>query len=193
MKKLLTILLCLPLCFACQDERKSNTSEEENSSSTETAEVQRDSAQNTTSNSSDSTTENSTIKKITAKDFSGEFQRSDDGKESTSCDCNCLSIQMNQASKLCLDQEENIHIQVKFKQTDASNLVMYYVSGQGKMEGQKDIPWSYFDTDQALATLHFTTPNSFELDWKGFIQNGEIAMDYAVLGKKNLEGNYKRK
>ena len=100
---------------------------------------------------------------------------------------------MSQASKLCLDQEENIHIQVKFKQTDASKLVMYYVSGQGKMEGQKDIPWSDFDTDQALATLHFIAPNSFELDWRGFMKNGEIAMDYAVLGKKNLEGNYKRK
>lgn len=193
MKKLLTILLCLPLCFACQDERKSKTSEEENSLPTEPTEVQRDAANETTYNSSDSSAENSATKKISAKDFSGEFQRSDDDKESTSCDCNCLSIQMDQASKLCLDQEENIHIQVKFKQTDAPNLVMYYVSGQGKMEGQKDIPWSDFDTDQALATLHFIAPNSFELDWKGFMQNGEIAMDYAVLGKKNLEGNYNRK
>jgi zinc D-Ala-D-Ala carboxypeptidase len=32
-----------------------------------------------------------------------------------------------------------------------------------------------------------------ELDWLGFTINGDLAMDYAIFGKKTLEGQYKKK
>jgi len=30
------------------------------------------------------------------------------------------------------------------------------------------------------------------LDWKGFYIDGELAVDYAIYGKKTLEGTYKK-
>jgi hypothetical protein len=30
------------------------------------------------------------------------------------------------------------------------------------------------------------------LDWKGFSIDGELAVDYAIFGKKTLEGTYKK-
>lgn len=195
MKKLLIALLCLPLAFACKDDQKSNSDTTESTEVTqkETAEMEKEAVSEKQSIVKSSTKSELKSSEITPKDLAGEFQRSDDNNDDLNCNCNCISIQMEQNTKLCLDLEENIHIQVKFKQDNKSNLAMYYVSGSGKMEGQDEIPWADFDTNQPLAMLQFTTPNNFELDWKGFMKNGEIAMDYAVLGKKNLEGNYKRK
>ncbi len=130
---------------------------------------------------------------IKTKDFTGSYQRMDDDKTDLDCDCNCLNINLAQTQTLCIDKESNINIEVKFKEGKESDIAVYFVSGSGNMEGQKDIPWEDFDKNSVLATIDFSSPDSFDLDWKGFTQNGEIAIDYAVLGKKNLEGKYKRK
>lgn len=141
----------------------------------------------------DELTKNSAKNKATTKDFSGSYQRADDDKTGLDCDCNCLNINLDQSQSICIDKQDNINVEVKFKEGEESDLVIYFVSGSGNMEGQKDIPWEGFDKNSVLATIDFTSPDSFKLDWKGFTQNGEIAIDYALLGKKNLEGKYKRK
>ncbi|MBW2962990.1 hypothetical protein [Mesonia aestuariivivens] len=104
-----------------------------------------------------------------------------------------MAISLEQVIILCIDEEVGIKIEVKFKSINESKLAMYYVDVEGKMKGQKEIPWEDFDKNSPLAIVNFTSPNNFELDWKGFTKNGELAIDYALLGKKNLEGNYKRK
>jgi len=217
MKKYYTLLLVLASLFACKDDVKSNQDQMLNKDKLEvsgnsnpktnpsTSETNRDMSVETNTkmdsemetmneDSNEETMAEADTKMVSAKDFSGSFQRSDDEKLMGNCDCNCVNVSLTAVSMLCLDKESNINIKVKFKKSSTSDLDIYYVSGSGKLKGiEEDIPWKDFDTTAPLATIDFTDSDHFMLDWKGFMKNGEIAMNYAVLGKKNLEGNYKRK
>jgi hypothetical protein len=52
------------------------------------------------------------------------------------------------------------------------------------------VPFNTFDTTVPIAVLTQTSNNTLTLDWKGFSVNGDLAVDYAILGKKNLEGKF---
>lgn len=199
MKQYITLFLVMSLFIGCKEQDKSGKLDNENPKGI-VDETINDPKLNSAEEDTDIEVETNEIETektdevaATLKDFPGSYQRMDDDKTSSGCDCNCLTINLTQTQNLCIDKEANINIEVKFKEAEKSDLVVYYVNGKGNMEGQKDIPWADFDKNSPLATINFTSPNSFKLDWKGFMQNGEIAMDYAVLGKKNLEGKYTRK
>jgi hypothetical protein len=211
MKKYYTILLITTLLFACKEDAKSDqnraldkdkieVSENSNpktipTSSENDRSMEMDSEMETMNeDSNEEAMAESDTKMVSAKDYTGSFQRSDDEKTLENCDCNCVNVSLTDVSMLCVDKESNINIKIKFKKSSTSDLDIYYVSGSGKLKGlEKEIPWEDFDTTAPLATINFTDSDNFKMDWKGFMQNGEIAMDYAVLGKKNLEGSYKRK
>ncbi len=125
--------------------------------------------------------------------YTGKYKRLDDGKENeTTCDCNCLEINFDQPVEVCIDKNDKLRIQVAYAQTNDGKVKMYYVSGKGETETFKNIPWDKFDKDTPLAIIEYTQNGELELDWKGFTQNKELAVDYAIFGKKNLEGKFKR-
>ena len=53
----------------------------------------------------------------------------------------------------------------------------------------KNLPWEDFSKKDAIASLKATN-DGLKLDWIGFKINGQIATDYAIFGKKTLEGNF---
>lgn len=110
-------------------------------------------------------------------------------QEDTACNCYCIEISLDGSSKLCL--KDDMHINARF-QENGNNIDIYY---SGKSSGSVDgeIPWEKFETGTPIATLNPQPNGDLKLDWKGFSINGEIAIDYALLGKKTLEGTYKKK
>jgi len=113
----------------------------------------------------------------------------DDHAEDTNCNCYCLDIKFSGTSKLCLTQD-NLFINGRFEK-EGENINVYY---SGKAAGNSDtqLPWEEFDTGTPIAVLS-PAENGFKFDWKGFSINNEIAIDYALFGKKTLEGTYKKK
>ena len=72
-----------------------------------------------------------------------------------------------------------------------SNIFLVNPSAKN-LEG-KDMPWDKFDKNTPIATLTSKPNGEVEMDWLGFSINGDLAIDYAILGKKTLEGTYKKK
>ena len=105
------------------------------------------------------------------------------------CSCYCIDVQMDGTSELCLSENE-LYINGRFEKS-GNNINIYY-SGKSARTDNSELPWDKFEKNTPIAVL---TPsgNAFELDWKGFSINGEIAVDYALYGKKTLEGTYKKK
>lgn len=126
--------------------------------------------------------------------LSGIFIRSDDGKEGGNCQCNCVDINFSQQTILCIDEKSGLSIEASFEKASDGSLNIFYVRPQNKegIVGGK-IPWDKFDTGVPIATIDYSSGDTFKLDWKGFTIDGEIAVDYAIYGKKNLEGNYVKK
>ncbi|WP_121667621.1 hypothetical protein [Mesonia aquimarina] len=126
------------------------------------------------------------------KAISGMFQRVNEDSTPGSCNCDCLSIDFSNPQSLCIDKESGLEIQVNYKKMDNGKVAMYLVEGNGDTEVLKKIPWEKFDKNKPLAKIDFTDTNRFTLDWVGFMLNGEVAVDYAILGKKNLEGDFQK-
>lgn len=123
--------------------------------------------------------------------WSGEFIKTNALNTDGACSCNCLSIDFNATRTLCLDEKSGIDIQVNYVLKE--NLVqVIYLNGKGNIDDKNPIPWSDFDKNSVVAEIS-TANNQMQLDWKGFTIDNKLATDYAILGKKTLEGNYKRK
>lgn len=120
--------------------------------------------------------------------INGQYIKSDH-PEDTNCNCYCLDVQLNSVAELCLKDQE-LYIDGRFEQ-DGNNINLYY-SGKSSRTQNSEIPWDKFEKNTPIAVLS-PTANGMKLDWKGFSINGEIAVDYALYGKKTLEGNYKKK
>ena len=105
--------------------------------------------------------------------------------------CTRLEISFDTASELCVVPEE-IYVSVKYEKADNDAINMFLVTPSNVENSKQELPWEEFDTDQPIAVLH-PEPNGFlVLDWKGFHTNGEVATDYALIGKKTLEGIYEK-
>ncbi|MUP41549.1 hypothetical protein [Christiangramia aestuarii] len=110
--------------------------------------------------------------------------------DDVNCDCYCVNIKTNGTSELCLKEDE-LYIMARF-QRQANNINVFY-SGKSPGTTNKDIPWDKFETGTPIAVLSPESDGSLKLDWKGFSIDGKIAVDYALYGKKTLEGTYKKK
>lgn len=112
-----------------------------------------------------------------------------DHPEDRACSCYCIDVKMTGTSELCLSEGE-LYINGRFEKS-GTNINIYY-TGKASRTSDTEIPWDKFEKNTPIATLN-PTSNGFDLDWKGFSINGEIAVDYALYGKKTLEGTYKKK
>lgn len=190
MKKLLFIGLIMITALACQENKKSSTSEsdaENEISTSESNDVVQSEEEQRRERANREESEANTNKTIA--DWNGQFIKVD--AENNVCECNCIELNFQGPTKLCIDQNAGIDIQVKFsKDNDVVNI--HYLNGSGNIEEKNPIPWSDFDKNNIIATIT-RNGSQLNLDWKGFTIDQKLATDYAILGKKNLEGTYKRK
>lgn len=107
------------------------------------------------------------------------------------CGCYCLDINPGSTSELCLI-EDTMYITTRMEKS-GNNINVYFVEPSPRSSEGKDIPWQEFDKNTPIATITPQSNGEIELDWLGFTINGDLAMDYAIYGKKTLEGVYKKK
>jgi len=182
--KLISITIgCFFILNSCKNQDSGdNTSETRSESSTISG-----------NNKNHSKTES--ISKIDSKDSIGtiEGQYIRIGEESDlNCECYCLDLNFTSNSELCLSPDK-IYINVKFEKTN-NNLIKVYLTGPSDINSEGDnIPWAKFDRNIPIATITSQPNGELDLDWLGFSINGDLAMDYAIYGKKTLEGKFKKK
>ena len=110
--------------------------------------------------------------------------------EDSNCECYCLEIAAGKSSEICLKPGE-LYMEADFRKV--GNEIHVFYKGASVKSKQNDIPWNDLDTGTAVATFSKVSTNQYKLDWKGFQIDGKTAVDYALLGKKTLEGTYKLK
>ncbi|MDR6302198.1 hypothetical protein [Mesonia maritima] len=183
--KILLVLAISLLSFSGCKEDKSN-----DSNSMEYTESERDISENNVEDKKGIEVEEENEEKIIAS--SGMYQRIREDKKGEGCNCDCLTIDFNAPQSICIDEESGLKIQVNFRKENNQEITMYYVKGAGETKVLKKIPWEKFDKGKPLAKINFTDNNHFTLDWIGFTLDDEVAVDYAILGKKNLEGEFQK-
>lgn len=109
-----------------------------------------------------------------------------------SCTCYCLEINSGGNSELCLTPSK-MYINIRMAKATNNTTNVFYIAPSSKNTEGKDIPWAKFDKNKPIATITSKGNGEIELDWLGFSINGDLAIDYAILGKKTLEGIYKNK
>jgi len=110
----------------------------------------------------------------------------------SSCTCYCVTINYTGNSEMCLTPSK-IFINTRMQKKDKNTTDIFLINPSAKNTEGKDIPWTKFDTNKPIATITTKENGEIDLDWLGFSINGDLAIDYAILGKKTLEGNYKKK
>lgn len=126
-----------------------------------------------------------------ASSLSGNFMKIGEEMDN-SCTCYCVNINYTGNSELCLSPSK-MYINIRMAKKSNQNTDIFFVSPSSKNTEGKDIPWSKFDKNVPIATITSKENGEIDLDWLGFSINGDLAIDYAILGKKTLEGNYKKK
>lgn len=186
MKKLIFICLSVVL-FACKDQERTSTTSEVTGQDTVSAEnpppgniqEERDALQ----------TEKEKPRVVAALD--GKYRKIENGEAAGDCNCNCIEIDFKRPTEWCIDKDK-LYITARTEKTGDNSAEVYFVSASREIEPDRKLPWGDFDTDSPVATITFTPDGGAELDWLGFSTNGEIATDYALYGKKTLEGTYKK-
>lgn len=143
----------------------------------------------TTSNTNTNTDKQN--QEIQASKLSGNFIKISEEMDD-SCACYCVDINYSGNSEVCLAPSE-IFINIRMAKSNNQTTNIFFVNSSPENTGGKDIPWDKFDTNTPIATITSKGNGEMELDWLGFSINGDLAIDYAILGKKTLEGNYKKK
>jgi hypothetical protein len=193
-------LLCLMLVLAsCKDKDKSQendtnfkTEQHENNSTYETNSEKSESAVMQGENKDEaidsaSKDSNNKIESSEVINPGTTFLKID--KSDANCSCYCIELDMSNNTELCLLEDE-MYIKARYSKS-GNDVNMYYLSPSNK-NTNKDLPWEDFDTNTPIAVLSPGENGNMELDWKGFSIDGELAVDYAIYGKKTLEGTYKK-
>lgn len=123
--------------------------------------------------------------------LAGRYHKIEDDVSATDCNCNCIEINFDAPTEWCIDKDK-LYITAQTKKTGDQTAAVYFVAANREIEPERKIPWADFDTDTPVANLTFTPDGGVELDWLGFAVDGEVATDYALYGKKTLEGTYKK-
>ena len=170
----------------CKDEPKQKTGE--NSSVRDTLP---EFASDTAMRRLQPTEEEKSAKPIRADILTGVFIRNN--SESSSCECNCVDVNFEQATQLCLDKKSGLSIMAKYKRMPEGTVGIYFDAPKSENGiADKSIPWEDFDKNTPIAKITYSRDNAFDLNWIGFNIEGELATDYAIYGKKNLEGSYRK-
>lgn len=123
--------------------------------------------------------------------ISGKYIKT--GQETDSnCGCYCIDLNFTSNSELCLVPDQ-MYINARMQRNNDGTVNVFLVEPSGKNSQGKEIPWKDFDRNSPIAKISPNSNGEIEVDWLGFTINGDLAMDYAIFGKKTLEGNYKKK
>ena len=123
-------------------------------------------------------------------DIDGTKYLKTDEQQDTQCNCYCLELNLSGMTELCLVEDE-IYINSRF--VKSGNEVQIFYTGPSDRNTNEDLPWDQFDKNQPLAVITPGSNGNLELDWKSFTMGGELAVDYAIYGKKTLEGTYTKR
>lgn len=121
----------------------------------------------------------------------GKYRKLIDNTSAADCSCNCIEISYDYPTEWCID-EDKMYISARCQKTGDQTADVYFVSASRENSPDKTLPWEEFDTTTPIATLTFQPNGNTELDWLGFSKNGELVTEYALYGKKTLEGTYKK-
>lgn len=188
MKKAVGMIFIALIFWNCQEDKKKGANNSNNANDQNIGQNMDTMEENTF------TEDSTTVTLDPATLFTGVFIRSDDGKEGKNCQCNCVEVDFSQQTILCIDEKSGLSIAASFKKANDGSLNIFYVQPKNeKGIAPGKIPWDKFDTSVPIASIDYSSNDTFALDWKGFTIDGEIAVDYAIYGKKNLEGNYVKK
>lgn len=121
----------------------------------------------------------------------GRYQKLEKDDLSADCNCRCIDVDFNASTEICIVKDK-IYINVRFEKTGESTANIYLVNVSREKNPERKFPWEEFDRNTPIASMEFIPDGTAELDWKGFNIGGEIATDYAIYGKKSLEGTYKK-
>ena len=123
--------------------------------------------------------------------YSGRYRKLVENQPAADCNCNCIDISYDSPTEWCIGKDK-IYISASCKKTGENTADIYFIAPSREDSPDKPLPWKDFDTNSPVATLTFQPDGSAELDWLGFSKNGEVITEYALLGKKTLEGTYKK-
>ena len=185
MKKTLNILFLslLIFCFSCGDEEKSEapSGSREQSAARET--VSKISGKETATSKSE--------KPEPVAVVDGRYRKLVDKKPAADCNCNCIEIDFDKPTEWCIVKDK-VYITAQARKTGENSADLYFLGVSRENEPDRPLPWDDFDTDKPIASIAFEPNGDAEVDWTGFSVGGEIATDYAIFGKKSLEGTYKK-
>ena len=188
MIKKTVIIVFAFLAFACKNESKEaskNSSDPEVEVESNEREVDEESDINRYDNIDNLEEPVDTSKTNSAAgEISGRYTKQ--GEMDEACNCYCVEVSLTGNSEFCL-QPDRMYINVRFEKT-ASGYDAFYVSPSSKNTNE-DLPWEDFSKDEPIASLE-PTKTGLKLDWLGFKIDGQLATDYAIFGKKTLEGNF---
>lgn len=128
---------------------------------------------------------------VAVANYSGKYRKLVENQPATDCNCNCIEISYDNATEWCIGKDK-IYISARCRKTGENTADVYFVAPSREDSPDKPLPWNDFDTNSPVATLTFQPDGSADLDWLGFSKNGEVITEYALLGKKTLEGTYKK-
>ncbi len=191
--KIKLLLICFGIAlYSCKDQKKTESTSDPNESTESYERADQEEMDHSTGNSSTGNTsgenEISADSPSASAMISGVYIK-DNHTEDSNCNCYCIDVTTTGNAELCL-KEGALYINSRFSKN--GNDINIYYAGKSSKTTDADIPWDQFETGTPIAVIS-PNKNGFKLDWKGFSINGDLAMDYAILGKKTLEGTYKRK
>lgn len=126
----------------------------------------------------------------TRTSLSGQYIKKGEETDSN-CGCYCLNLSSNTA-ELCLVNGK-MYVNTRLQKNSNNTIDIFLVEPSARNTEGMEMPWEDFDRSSAIATIKPTSNGNMELDWLGFKINGDLAVDYAIFGKKTLEGVYKKK
>lgn len=184
---------------SCKNNAEKDVNEQEiflEDDNSETDHPNREKHNNSTSKQKDSSGLNSPNEESNSENNSiasigGNYTKA--GQENdANCSCYCLEVQFNSNSELCLTPDK-MYINVRFEKVNENLVQVYLIAPSDRNTEGDDIPWANFDRNTPVAVITSINNGEIDFDWLGFTINGDLAQDYALFGKKTLEGNYIKK
>ena len=123
--------------------------------------------------------------------LNGRYQKVRKDGSKADCNCDCINIDFDNPTEWCIVKDK-VYISAQSKKTGENTADLYFVDVSKDENADRPLPWDEFDIDQPIASIEFQPDGSAEIDWKGFTTDGKIATDYAIFGKKTIEGTYKK-
>lgn len=203
MKKLLYLFLLCPLYLACDDDKKRSNPVEEvrqetslpadtSSADTPQTEVIDEVATEKDGVETEATKKQPEVQEQqTDTGLAGKYRQINPDENTGSCNCNCIEVSFSTPTELCIALDK-IYITARYTRVSPNKANLYFNEMLRAEEPERELPWSDFDKNTPIATVTRQPDGSLKLDWLGFAIDGKIAVDYAIYGKKTLEGHYKK-